>query len=317
MIDTAIPDTIAEGLINFDKRRKEFEVLARIRLLQGAANAYNFTKDPLFDRWFHSLIIVDDREAYKLSCQIEPPPGGNTLQNRKKKTHQCHQGHRKNDSLASTSSSSSSQFYCDLDSLPSSPHNSLDRRTSPSQMSSSSSSSSLPSLDVSLGSGIGSSNINSNSNKNDSNNNNHNNNNLGQILSTTNNGRSSTPNLISLSSPSNSHNNTPDFYIIKVTIETDNVETDGVIMYKSIMLSNNERTPQVIRNAMLKLCIEGNPDQFTLAQILPDREMVLPNSANVYYAVNTQHNLNFILRPRKDLNDSKTESPKGKSNNKR
>ncbi|XP_044579621.1 ral guanine nucleotide dissociation stimulator isoform X1 [Cotesia glomerata] len=311
MIDTAIPDTIAEGLINFDKRRKEFEVLARIRLLQGAANAYNFTKDPLFDRWFYSIIIVDDREAYKLSCQIEPPPGGNTLQNRKKKTHQCHQGHRKNDSLASTSSSSSSQFYCDLDSLPSSPHNSLDRRTSPSQMSSSSSSSSLPSLDVSLGSGIGNSNINSN--KNDSNNNN----NLGQLLSTTNNGRSSTPNLISLSSPSNSHSNTPDFYIIKVTIETDNVETDGVIMYKSIMLSNNERTPQVIRNAMLKLCIEGNPDQFTLAQILPDREMVLPNSANVYYAVNTQHNLNFILRPRKDLNDSKTESPKGKSNTKR
>ena len=42
-------------------------------------------------------------------------------------------------------------------------------------------------------------------------------------------------------------------------------------MYKSIMLSNNERTPQVIRNAMLKLGIEGNPDSYTLSQILPDR----------------------------------------------
>jgi hypothetical protein len=30
MIDTAIPDTVAEGLINFDKRRKEFEVLAQV-----------------------------------------------------------------------------------------------------------------------------------------------------------------------------------------------------------------------------------------------------------------------------------------------
>ncbi|CAG2068559.1 unnamed protein product, partial [Timema podura] len=29
MIDTAIPDTVADGLINFDKRRKEFEVLAQ------------------------------------------------------------------------------------------------------------------------------------------------------------------------------------------------------------------------------------------------------------------------------------------------
>ena len=84
MIDTAIPDTIADGLINFDKRRKEFEVLARIRLLQGAANAYNFSMDPVFDRWFHSVVILDDREAYKLSCQIEPPPG-NTLNNRGKK----------------------------------------------------------------------------------------------------------------------------------------------------------------------------------------------------------------------------------------
>lgn len=85
MIDTAIPDTIADGLINFDKRRKEFEVLARIRLLQGAANAYNFNMDPVFDRWFHSVLVLDDREAYKLSCQIEPPPAGNTLNNRGKK----------------------------------------------------------------------------------------------------------------------------------------------------------------------------------------------------------------------------------------
>ncbi|XP_013161357.1 PREDICTED: ral guanine nucleotide dissociation stimulator-like 1 [Papilio xuthus] len=65
------------------------------------------------------------------------------------------------------------------------------------------------------------------------------------------------------------------------------------------MLSNNERTPQVIRNAMLKLNLDGDPDAYTLAQVLPDREMVLPANANVYYAVNTAYNLNFILRPRK------------------
>lgn len=301
MIDTAIPDTISEGLINFDKRRKEFEVLARIRLLQGAANAYSFKKDLRFDCWFHSIKVLDDREAYKLSCQIETPPPGNTLSRNKNKK-QNHQGHRKNDSLASTSSSNSSQFYCDLDSLPNSPHNSLDRRTSPSQLSSSSSSSSLPSLDISLGSGGGGGSNNQSK--------------IGPNVSLTSNG-TSTPNLVGLASPSNSHKNSPDFYIIKVTMESDNVETDGVIMYKSIMLSNNERTPQVIRNAMLKLDIEGSPDAYTLAQVLPDREMVLPNSANVYYAVNTAHNLNFILRPRRDLNSSTAESPKAKVNGKR
>lgn len=293
MIDTAIPDTIADGLINFDKRRKEFEVLARIRLLQGAANAYNFNTDPAFDQWFHSVVVLDDREAYKLSCQIEPPPAGNTLNNRCKKK-QGHQGHRKNDSIASTSSSSSSQFYCDLDSLPSSPHNSLDRRTSPSQMSSSSSSSSLPSLDVSLSSGGGGNHQTR----------------LAPPTAVATNG--SAPNLAGLSSPSHSHKSSPDFYIIKVTMETDNVETEGVVLYKSIMLSNNERTPQVIRNAMLKLGLEGNPDQYTLAQVLPDREMVLPNSANVYYAVNTAHNLNFILRPRRESNDTISDSPRSK-----
>lgn len=50
------------------------------------------------------------------------------------------------------------------------------------------------------------------------------------------------------------------------------------------MLSNNERTPQVIRNAMLKLGIEGNPDSYSLAQVLPDKgrfgEMVLPMCAH-------------------------------------
>lgn len=91
----------------------------------------------------------------------------------------------------------------------------------------------------------------------------------------------------------------PDFYIIRVTYETDHVELDGIVLYKSIMLGNNERTPQVIRNAMMKLGLEANPDDYTLSQVLPDRELRLPANANVYYAVNTQHNLNFILRPKR------------------
>lgn len=49
----------------------------------------------------------------------------------------------------------------------------------------------------------------------------------------------------------------------------------GIVLYKSIMLSNNERTPQVIRNAMLKLGLEGNPDNYTLAQVLPDKGILI------------------------------------------
>ncbi|ENN74870.1 hypothetical protein YQE_08639, partial [Dendroctonus ponderosae] len=251
MIDTAIPDSIGDGLINFDKRRKEFEVLAQIKLLQGAANAYHFMEDPAFDRWFDSILVLDDREAYQLSCQIEPATNG---QNRKDRSNKARgtPGHQKNDSITSTSSSNSSQFYCDVDSITSSPHNSIDRKMSPSQMSNSSSSATNR-LQVPLS------------------------NNSGTLSN-------------------NSQKSSPDFYIIKVTYETDNPETEGIVLYKSIMLSNNERTPQVIRNAMYKLGLEGNPDQYTLAQVLPDKEMTLPSNANVYYAVNTAHNLNFILR---------------------
>lgn len=95
-------------------------------------------------------------------------------------------------------------------------------------------------------------------------------------------------------------NPSPDFYIIRVTYETDNVELDGIVLYKSIMLGNNERTPQVIKNAMLKLGLDGDPDRYTLAQVLPDKELVMPPNANVYYAVNTAYNLNFILRNKSD-----------------
>ncbi|CAG9767646.1 unnamed protein product [Ceutorhynchus assimilis] len=280
MIDTAIPDIIGDGLINFDKRRKEFEVLAQIKLLQGAANAYHFIEDPAFDRWFDSILVLDDREAYQLSCQIEPPTNnGQNGKNRKKSM----PGHQKNDSITSTSSSNSSQFYCDIDSITSSPRNSIDRKMSPSQMSHSSSNSSLPSLDISL--------------------------NSSHSGSATNRLQVPLPNNSGTLS-NNSQKSSPDFYIIKVTYETENPETEGIVLYKSIMLSNNERTPQVIRNAMYKLSLEGNPDQYTLAQVLPEKEMILPPNANVYYAVNTAHNLNFILRQKK-LEDGTTTAGRG------
>ena len=77
MIDTAIPDWLPESLINFDKRRKEFEVLAQIKLLQGAANAYHIESDPKFSQWFDSVLLLDEKEAFDLSCKMEPSGGVN------------------------------------------------------------------------------------------------------------------------------------------------------------------------------------------------------------------------------------------------
>ncbi|KAH3792902.1 ral guanine nucleotide dissociation stimulator-like 1 [Dreissena polymorpha] len=77
MIDTAIPDT-TDGLINFEKRRKEFEVLAQIKLLQSASQIYTFTENERFWGWFDAVRVYDENESYEQSCTIEPAIDGST-----------------------------------------------------------------------------------------------------------------------------------------------------------------------------------------------------------------------------------------------
>ncbi|KAL5292180.1 RGL1 family protein [Megaselia abdita] len=280
MIHAAIPDNLGEDkLINFDKKRKEFEVLAQIKLLQGAANTYNLKEDQHFDRWFSSMLVLDDSESHAISCQLEPP-----TETRKSAQNNSSYGHRKSDSIASNSSSGAgSQFYCEINNSYSSKNNSLDRDTVPPNASIMSGSSSVSNLS------LDSSNSGGHKSHSRSFNGNHN----------KKNGGSDAPLINAQLKDNGSCTGTPDFYIIRVTYETDNVELDGIVLYKSIMLGNNERTPNVIRNAMMKLDMEGDPERYTLAQVLPDKELLMPPNANVYYAVNTAFNLNFILRPKK------------------
>lgn len=118
MIHAAIPDTIPDGLINFDKKRKEFEVLAQIKLLQGAANSYHLPEDPLFDRWFASLLVLDEKESHNISCQIEVPPASQLHLNQQYVDMKKPVGHRKSDSITSNSSSGAgSHFFCDINNL--------------------------------------------------------------------------------------------------------------------------------------------------------------------------------------------------------
>ncbi|XP_037082215.1 ral guanine nucleotide dissociation stimulator-like 1 [Pollicipes pollicipes] len=284
-IHAGIPDYTADGLINFDKRRKEFEILAQIKLLQGASNAYSIARDRPFERWFDSVLVLDDKEAYELSYQIEPygsTSSGSGSSRDKIMRKKVALGHKKHDSLASTSSSSSSQFLGEMDSVssPNESSGSLERHAS--VMSTSSSSSSVPSLDASVTS------------------------------SATNQSQQSArkPADWQQKADPGSPYITPDFYIIRVTIRTAAHETEGINLYKSIMLSNSERTPQVIRNAMIKHDIEGNTDDFVLAQLLPDGEKVVPANCNVYYAINTAYDLNFVLRPKKDAASAESQRTK-------
>jgi len=72
-IDTANPDRIKDNLINFEKKRKEFEVVIQIKLLQQASKNYNIAPREDFFTWFNSLDIYNDKESYEKSIEVEPP----------------------------------------------------------------------------------------------------------------------------------------------------------------------------------------------------------------------------------------------------
>ncbi|XP_069841536.1 ral guanine nucleotide dissociation stimulator-like 2 isoform X2 [Dendropsophus ebraccatus] len=71
MLDSAIRDQLENGYLNFEKRRKEFESLSQIRILQTVCLGYRLTSDPHFAGWFQRLSLISEDESYRLSCEIE------------------------------------------------------------------------------------------------------------------------------------------------------------------------------------------------------------------------------------------------------
>ncbi|KAM6317655.1 LOW QUALITY PROTEIN: ral guanine nucleotide dissociation stimulator-like 1, partial [Podargus strigoides] len=85
MLDTALLDYIEGGLINFEKRRREFEVLAQIMLLQSACNIYCMTPDRKFI-WFKRQQNLTEEESYSFSCEIEAAADTSTTSPKSRKS---------------------------------------------------------------------------------------------------------------------------------------------------------------------------------------------------------------------------------------
>ncbi|XP_036435454.1 ral guanine nucleotide dissociation stimulator-like 1 isoform X1 [Colossoma macropomum] len=306
MLDTALPDLVEGGLINFEKRRREFEVIAQIKLLQSACNSYCLNPDPAFLRWFKNQPQHTEEESYALSCEIEglgdsspTSPKSRTsmvkrlsllfLGNDSSATNSpvretprspptCSSG----ESMDSVSVSSSDSSPSDIESM--TPTHSL--HTQMKKMSESSSCTSLHSMDTSSSSASG----------------------PGSLASPALPGSapcihrrcaSLTP--LSPTSPSSPclplayNTQAQDACIIRVSLEQGNGN-----LYKSIMLTNQDKTPAVISRAMAKHNLdEEQAEAYELVQVISDeRELVIPDNANVFYAMNTSANFDFVLRTR-------------------
>ncbi|XP_072843352.2 ral guanine nucleotide dissociation stimulator-like 2 [Pogona vitticeps] len=76
MLDAATRNRLQNGYINFEKHRKEFEILTQLRLLQANCHNYALSPDPALQRWLQRLPSLSETQSYQRSCAIEPPAEG-------------------------------------------------------------------------------------------------------------------------------------------------------------------------------------------------------------------------------------------------
>ncbi|KAJ0032359.1 hypothetical protein NQD34_002440 [Periophthalmus magnuspinnatus] len=302
MLDTALPDEVEGGLINFEKRRREFEVIAQIKLLQSACNSYCLHADPAFLRWFKSQPQLSEEESYALSCEIEglsdssptlPKPRKSMVKRLSllflgaessaasspvKETPRSPPTGSSGESMDSVSvSSSDSGSPSDSEGL--TPIHSSDTQI---KLSDSSSCASLHSTDTASSTTSVSMIPVSPSH-------------VGHPCTHR---RSVSLTPMSPSSPTQAllyNTQAQDACIIRVSLENGNGN-----LYKSILLTNQDKTPAVIARAMAKHNLEVEPEEgYELVQVISDeKELVIPDNANVFYAMNTSANFDFLLRVR-------------------
>ncbi|GAB1286147.1 Ral guanine nucleotide dissociation stimulator [Apodemus speciosus] len=308
MLDTAMKDYLYGRLINFEKRRKEFEVIAQIKLLQSACNNYSIAPEEHFAAWFRAMERLSEAESYNLSCELEPPSesASNTLRSKKSTAIVKRWSDRQAPSTELSTSSSAHSKSCDQ--LRCSPYlGSGDITDALSVHSAGSSSSDVEEINMSFvpespdgqekkfwesasqsspeTSGISSASSSASSSSAST-----------TPVSTTRTHKRSVSGVCSYSSSLPLYNQqVGDCCIIRVSLDVDNGN-----MYKSILVTSQDKAPTVIRKAMDKHNLdEDEPDDYELVQIISeDHKLKIPENANVFYAMNSTANYDFILKKR-------------------
>ena len=60
--NTVICSFQQDGLLNFDKHRKEFEILVQLTLYQKAAANYSFPRHPPLEKWLSETPLLSEQE---------------------------------------------------------------------------------------------------------------------------------------------------------------------------------------------------------------------------------------------------------------
>ncbi|XP_077463344.1 ral guanine nucleotide dissociation stimulator-like 1 isoform X1 [Stigmatopora argus] len=305
MLDTALPDFAEGGLFNFEKRRREFEVIAQIKLLQSACNSYCLTPERRFLAWFGRQTQLTEEESYALSCEIEglgdssptsPKPRKSMVKRLSllflgSESSTCSSPVREMPRSPPTGSSGESMDSVSVSSSDSGAPSDGEglalahgRAGDPhrNKLSESSSCTSLHSTDTGW-SGAGAS-----------------------PSRTHRRSVSLTP--VSPWSPGQTpayNTQAQDACIVRVSLQNGNGN-----LYKSILLTSQDKTRAVISRAMAKHNLEAESEEgLELVQLISDeRELVIPENANVFYAMNTSANFDFLLRARRSSEAAAGES---------
>ncbi|TKS92449.1 Ral guanine nucleotide dissociation stimulator-like 1 [Collichthys lucidus] len=308
MLDTALPDTVEGGLINFEKRRREFEVLSQIRVLQASCSQYNLPHHPRIAAWLQGHKLLTDQKSYELSRQLEPPedlcsptPWSHRTLTKKLSSLLTVSDVSKKlpaDQISVTSSGSSGSEMEDLSSPNTacsirlqSFHSSCNNVSDAFSSSSSSSSSSSPcSSTASSPDSLTPSSSSSDCQTDPC------------PPATSCGGARPKPTVSSHHKRSVSMTSLPvynrqvaDSCIVRVSVDLGHNNGN---MYKSILLTSQDKTAQVIQRALEKHHLEHmNWRDFTLTQVISQgRELLIPDKANVFYAMSTTANFDFVLR---------------------
>ncbi|XP_048198193.1 ral guanine nucleotide dissociation stimulator-like 3 [Perognathus longimembris pacificus] len=276
MLDTALPDMLKGDLINFEKRRKEWEILAQIQQLQRRCRSYSLSPCPPIMAALEAQRQLSEEQSYRVSRVIEPPaascPSSPRIRRRISLTK------RLSAKLSREKSSSPGASPGD----PASPPSSLSPGSPPSSPRTKDPPSSPPASPGPQGPSTK----------------------LPLSLDPTG-PRTPASTLSSPRVPLSGQQNS-EARVIRVSIDNDHGN-----LYRSILLTSQDKAPSVVQRALEKHNVpQSGSRDYQLFQVLPgDRELLIPDNANVFYAMSPQAPGDFMLRRKEGPRPTPSVSP--------